>query len=118
MDNPGYTAQRVDAASNLCDIFLGIGNTGAAVERLWTGNEKIYAPAPASHHTRELNALINMGKITTLTTLRHPDPKLSFKMKVNVPGLQVLGSWKKLKIRKASEDMAPRLNFTSFIWNS
>ncbi|KAG5638213.1 hypothetical protein H0H81_001214 [Sphagnurus paluster] len=56
-----------------------------------------------------------MPKLDKVVSLRHPDPSVTAKLKVEHPELQVYGSWAKLSIKK-SGGMKARLAFTSFIW--
>jgi hypothetical protein len=113
LDSPELTLQRNIALARSSDLFKLLGNTGTAVDRrLNTSNESL----PNSHHTPELRGLHPPNTLLPLLSLRHPDPSLTPKMKVMVPALQVLGSWKKLVLKKKNE-LKPRLGFTSFIWN-
>jgi hypothetical protein len=95
------------------ELFKHLENTGTAVDRRWnTSNESL----PANHHTPELRRLHPENSLFSLLSLRHPDPSLTPSMKVMMPTLQVLGSWKKLVLGRKNE-VKPRLGFTSFIWN-
>jgi hypothetical protein len=112
LDLPDITLQRNIALARSSDLFKLLGNTGTAVDRRWnTGNESL-----PERHTAELRNLHPDNTLIPLLTLRHPDPSLTPKMTVTIPALQVLGSWKKLVVRKKNE-LKPRLGFTSFIWN-
>lgn len=50
-----------------------------------------------------------------LLQFRHPDPGLVHKARVNHASLQVLGSWRKLKTKKAGGP-GNRMSFSAFIW--
>jgi len=70
-----------------------------------------------THVTPEIEKIRDTDELTELTKLRHPDPSLTHKLKVQFPELQVLGSWKKLTLLKKG-GMKARLAFSSFIWKS
>jgi hypothetical protein len=70
-----------------------------------------------THVTPEVEEICDEKDLRELTKLRHPDPSLTHKLKIQFPELQVLGSWKKLTLLKKG-GMKARLAFSSFIWNS
>ncbi|KAH9942131.1 uncharacterized protein BXZ73DRAFT_40844 [Epithele typhae] len=53
-------------------------------------------------------------KLEDLTALRHPDPGLVTQQEIKDPRLQLMGSWKKIRVK----GIAPRQGFASFVWNS
>ena len=96
------------------DVFEMLGNTGTATDKRW--NIGVETMDEQRHLTPEVTKVRNMGKVYELLSLRHPDPKLTATLKVEYPELQVLGSWKKLNVRKKGA-MKPRLGSASFVWN-
>jgi hypothetical protein len=80
------------------DIFEILGNTGIATDKRW--NIGVESMDERRHMTPEVNKIRNMGKLYKLLSLRHPEPKLTASLKVEHPELQVLGSWKKLSVRR------------------
>ncbi|KAL0961429.1 hypothetical protein HGRIS_006375 [Hohenbuehelia grisea] len=94
------------------DIFLSLGNSGTAVwQRYWTN----YPRAPMTHISPQALEVYNQTKLNEIIRIRHPDPALTPSLKVTVPSLQVLGSWKKLDAKKMN-GLMQRLSFSTFIW--
>ncbi|KAF8965649.1 hypothetical protein BDZ97DRAFT_1811650 [Flammula alnicola] len=113
LDLPQLTKEIVKALALSSDVFATLGNTGTAADRRWnTGVETL----DERHLTPEVKKLRNVGKLYELISLRHPDPSLTATVEVKDPELQVLGSWKKVSVRRQGA-MKPRLAFASFIWN-
>ncbi|KIM45748.1 hypothetical protein M413DRAFT_442358 [Hebeloma cylindrosporum] len=115
LDLPDITKQIVTMLALTSDIFEMLGNTGTATDKRW--NIGVESLDEQKHMTPEVQKIRNMGKLYELVSLRHPDPKLTATLKVEYPELQVLGSWKKVHVRKRGA-MKPRLASASFIWNS
>ncbi|KDR67045.1 hypothetical protein GALMADRAFT_232263 [Galerina marginata CBS 339.88] len=113
LELPPLTKQIVTSLVLASEIFEKLGNTGSAVDRRWNLGVEFMG---ARHMTPEVVALRDLKKLDRLTSLRHPDPKLTADLKVDHPELQVLGSWKKVYVKKKGP-MKPRLAFSSFIWN-
>ncbi|KAF8965646.1 hypothetical protein BDZ97DRAFT_1811635 [Flammula alnicola] len=114
-ENVDFTVQYAKARAAAGDIFLELGNTGTTVHRRWTAQEMI----PTSHNIREpriLRTILSRGGTKHLISFRHPDPQLVHKITVTDPSLQLLGSWKKMKIKKAGGP-GRRMGFSSFIWD-
>jgi hypothetical protein len=86
------------------------------MHRRWVANTSI-VNMPASHKTPRITAEANMEAAADLTQLRHPDPALTPKLELKVPGLQVLGSWAKIPVKSPARVLM-RFGFTSFIWKS
>ncbi|KAF9465693.1 hypothetical protein BDZ94DRAFT_1296211 [Collybia nuda] len=116
LDLPELTYQRLRACSISSDIFLSLGNTGAAMQRLWNANSSTLGLPPA-HHTPRIRTKKDREKIATLITLRHPDPSLTSSLTLKDPSLQVRGSWLKLHIKNQLRTLS-RFSFATFIWNS
>ena len=104
------------------DIFMELGNTGAATHRHWSGLQSTLGAmentSPADIQRAHLDALTKEGPNTMfdLVPLRHPDPMLVVKQEIKCPRLQVMGSWK--KITNISKGVGPRQGFSSFVWKS
>lgn len=96
------------------DVFEMLGKTGTATEKRW--NIGVENMDDKRHLTPDVRKIRNMEKVYELLSLRYPDPKLTATLQVEYPELQVLGSWKKLNVRKKGA-MKPRLASASFIWN-
>lgn len=113
-DNVGISVQYARARATASDIFLSLGNTASAVHRRWTAQNMI----PESHGQRKpaiWHNILLRGAIQTLLQFRHPDPALVHKGRVNYASLQVLGSWRKLKMKKTGGP-GNRMSFSAFIW--
>ncbi|TFK44026.1 hypothetical protein BDQ12DRAFT_701677 [Crucibulum laeve] len=110
-DSTEFVRQYVKALAAASDIYLSLGNTGSAVHRRWTANECV----SYKHRTSEIQKVLNTSKTNEIIQLRHPDPKLCANLEVKEPELQLLGSWKKIKVKKA-EGPGRRMTFSSFIW--
>ncbi|KAI0088055.1 hypothetical protein BDY19DRAFT_994473 [Irpex rosettiformis] len=110
-----YYRQRIMAYNVASDLFLELGNTGAAVHRKWNANT-FAVSAPSFLNSRALRALVPRSDVTSLTRYRHPDPDVVAKQEVKCKELQVRGSWQKLPVPKAS-NIASRRGFASFVWN-
>ena len=110
-----YYRQRVMAYNVAADLFLELGNTGAAVHRKWNAKTTVVGVPP---HIRSggLRRLIPESAVIPLTRYRHPDPKVVATQEVKCEELQVRGSWQKIHIPKAV-NIAARLGFASFVWN-
>ncbi|KDR67041.1 hypothetical protein GALMADRAFT_232259 [Galerina marginata CBS 339.88] len=112
-DNVNVSVQFAKARALAGKAFLALGNTGTAVHRRWTGHGLI--PEFQEREEPEITHILSMDETRTLAQLRHPDPKLSHLGKVDSPSLQVMGSWMKLKVKKAGGP-GRRMTFSSFIW--
>ncbi|KAH9941166.1 uncharacterized protein BXZ73DRAFT_98379 [Epithele typhae] len=64
----------------------------------------------------DLESLVERGpyKLEDLTALRHPDPALVTQQEIKYPRLQLMGSWKKIRVK----GIAPRQGVASFVWNN
>lgn len=111
-----FSVQYAKARAAAAAAFLSFGNTGTAVHRRYTATLMI----PQDHQRREpaiSRTILHRGGTQTLTTLRHPDPMMVHRHKITQPSLQLLGSWKKLKVNKGScAGPGRRMSFSTFIW--
>ncbi|CAA7271088.1 unnamed protein product [Cyclocybe aegerita] len=106
---PQLTKELVTAHALASDVFELLGNTSMAVDRRYNiGVESIITP--------EATRIRDTGKLFRITSLRHPDPSLTASARVTSPELQVMGTWRKVHVRKKGP-MKPRLGFAGFIWN-
>ncbi|KAJ7744035.1 hypothetical protein DFH07DRAFT_890558 [Mycena maculata] len=106
-----FYLQRLRARVTSEKIFRDLGNTGAANERRW------HSTTLVPHHieTPEMRKIHPIRQNDPVYELRHPDPKLVATLTVTDPALQVLGSWKKIPIKKGS-GMTSRMGFASFVF--
>ncbi|KAF8883072.1 hypothetical protein CPB84DRAFT_1713436 [Gymnopilus junonius] len=114
-DSTSVSVQFAKARVKAADLFLSLGNTGTAVHRRWATQEFI----PESHKERErgiTRSILKPGATSVLLQFRHPDPKFTRTAQVVNPSLQVLGSWKKMKVKKTGGP-GRRMTFSSFIWD-
>ncbi|KAF8962983.1 hypothetical protein BDZ97DRAFT_1064881 [Flammula alnicola] len=112
-DNVNISIQFARARALAANIFLDIFNTGVVLHRRWRGNKLI----PASHKlvVPEITRTIMAGlALRGLFHFRHPDPMID--QRIRDPSLQVLGSWRKLKVKKVGGP-GRRMNFSGFIWD-
>ena len=116
-ENVQFSVQYAKARAAAAAAFLSFGNTGTAVHRRYTATLMI----PRDHQRREpaiSRTILHRGGTQTLTTLRHPDPMMVHRHKITQPSLQLLGSWKKLKINKGSSaGPGRRMSVSTFIWD-
>ena len=113
-DNARISVQYARAQATASDIFLSLGNTATAVNKRWIAHNII----PDSHEQKEPDIprrILNRGATQALLQFRHPDPALVHKARVNHASLQILGSWRKLKMKKAGGP-GNRMSFSAFIW--
>ncbi|KAH8077510.1 hypothetical protein BXZ70DRAFT_902237 [Cristinia sonorae] len=108
--------QRITALSNMCDIFLRLGNTSQAVSCKWASHT-LSVSAPPMVDSRPLRAMVDQDKMRSLTKLKHPDAALSPKLKIQNADMQVMGSWQKIVVPK-SKNILPRMGFCKFVWKS
>lgn len=109
------SVQYAKAAAEVATIFKDLGNTGTAVHRRWAAEMLI----PSNHRTREPaidRTILKEDATRALTQFRHPDPAMVHRSQVVDPSLQLLGSWKKLKVKK-SAGPGRRMGFSGFIWD-
>lgn len=97
------------------EIFLDIGNTGTSVQRRLFGHLAATS-MPSNLDEALVRKQAPIDSIIDFTKLRHPEPQLSGKLTMQRDALQVLGSWKKVAISKASS-LPQRSGFASFVWN-
>ncbi|KIM45738.1 hypothetical protein M413DRAFT_346174 [Hebeloma cylindrosporum] len=108
-DNVGISVQYARS-----DVFLALGNSASAVHRRWTAQNMI----PAAHKKKEEGiprTILHRGTTQVLLQFRHPDPMFVHNGRVNDASLQILGSWRKLKTKKAGGP-GNRMSFSAFIW--
>lgn len=109
---------RLSALVLASDIFLGLGNTGAAVHRRWTADIALNTiPDGPSINKWPLKQIAPHGAALVLLQFRHPDPNRSAKLTLKNPDLQVSGSWQKIQLKKPGT-IQPKLGFASFVWKS
>jgi hypothetical protein len=95
----------------MSDLFKYLGNTGMAA----LSRREFFLPD--SHKTPEIIEIHNERKLVELFKLRHPDPSIIAARQLVDPGLQVLGSWRRLFI-KNNGVMKSRFGSCSFIFES
>ncbi|KAI0075654.1 hypothetical protein K474DRAFT_1599470 [Panus rudis PR-1116 ss-1] len=109
---------RVRAFRIASDVFLAIGNTGAATHRRHYGCEIAKKHSNSTSPTASaLKREIPQGSLPVLYQFKHPDPNLIKNIDKRNDELQVLGSWQKAEIPR-DKSIPPRLGFGSFVWNS
>ncbi|KAJ7478903.1 hypothetical protein FB451DRAFT_1131191 [Mycena latifolia] len=112
--SPDYYFERTTTLCLASEVFLAVGNTGAAVHRRWLADE-ILADLPArlkTAQTLKLTPLLG----SDISALRHPDPKTAPALSVEQPSLQMCGSWKKLTVAK-SASFVPRMRCAVFAFD-
>ncbi|KAH9836148.1 uncharacterized protein C8Q71DRAFT_760870 [Rhodofomes roseus] len=109
-----FYMQRIRALVGVADMYVHLGNTGAAAHRRSTADALI-KHAPAGVNTRALRVLCPIYLLNAVTQFRHPDPELLKQWEPLNEDLQVRGSWQRMKI---SRNILPRMSFASFIWQS
>lgn len=117
IDLPDLTFRRTVGLCLASEIFLSLGNTGTGVHRRWIACTSTINLS-AKHRTPELKRLVDTRAVGKLTELRHPDPQQIPKVDLQVPGLQIRGSWAKLNVGKSGGVTGGRESFSSFIWKS
>ncbi|KAF8804270.1 hypothetical protein BYT27DRAFT_7069042, partial [Phlegmacium glaucopus] len=113
-DNAELAIQYATAYATASKSFLVMGNTGAAVHRRWSAQVDI-PDSQQSQAPQIMNTILGGADTQNIVKLRHPDPVLVQKAAITEPSLQVLGSWKKIKVKRAGGP-GRRLGFSSFIW--
>ncbi|KAJ3491939.1 hypothetical protein NLI96_g355 [Meripilus lineatus] len=109
--------QQVVAMTSASQIFLKLGNTGAAVHRQKNAlTTALLLPEDkgSPKFLRRKRALEDEAR--DLWTLRHPDPKF-LQLGLQDSELQVLGSWKKIELSKAN-NLTARYSVGTFVWRS
>jgi hypothetical protein len=114
---PEVTFRRVSAHAAAAEIFISLGNTAAALQKLWAAGTS-YASTSDAHRTPRIMDAANQSGIVALSQLRHPDASLTAKMEIKDPSLSVLGSWLKISVKAPPSKILHRYSFSSFIWKS
>ncbi len=70
------------------DVYLRLGNTGAAVHRKWNMRTTL-SSLPEGINRQDLDTLLPALAIWDISKFRHPDPKLSAKLLPRDDSLQV-----------------------------
>lgn len=112
-----FVIQHIGALSLASDIFLKLGNTGAAIHRKKVAFT-VAAAFPEIHNSQNINRQKDtlQNECMELWKLRHPDPKF-LQLGLQHSELQVLGSWKKIELSRAN-NIHSRYGFGSFVWRS
>lgn len=76
-------------------------------DRVWAAHKKKEEGIPRT--------ILHRGTTQVLLQFRHPDPMFVHNGRVNDASLQILGSWRKLKTKKAGGP-GNRMSFSAFIW--
>lgn len=96
-------------------MFLDLGNTGNATSDAWAVQrialESIFS-------SPKIEQIKSEADIRTFSSFRHPNPTDRDKLKVTHPGLQIRGSWKRLKHRGTGPSPAGRCFHSAFIWRN
>lgn len=100
----------------MCELFLKLGNTGAAAQRRWLASTSIVSLPEGDEGKKAAEGMNETIDLVKLLRMRHPDPKFSAKLELQNPDLQVRGSWAKIEIPK-EKSIQPRCGFASFVWN-
>ncbi|KAI0063847.1 hypothetical protein BV25DRAFT_1899069 [Artomyces pyxidatus] len=92
LQHQDYLRYRLAAMARASDIFLALGNTGAAVHRLWMAKSNMVSVPDFSPtlDKRPLEKLVPIGRVCERAALRHPEPKLTAQLTVSEPALQAL----------------------------
>ncbi|KAI0314162.1 hypothetical protein OF83DRAFT_1138114 [Amylostereum chailletii] len=110
-----FTA-RLSGLTRASNIFLKLGNTAAAVHRLHIAITLETHGKAAGLDPARLDEPGRMERYAKMAKLRHPEPRLTDTLELQDPNLQILGSWRKLEVKK-TKMIAPRQGFASFVWN-
>ncbi|KAJ7082935.1 hypothetical protein B0H15DRAFT_852091 [Mycena belliarum] len=109
-----YHFQRLRARVIAQRVFRELGNTGAANERRWH-TTTLATLVPKDMETPRIRKIHPTIKLDPVYRLRHPDPALVATLAVVDPASQVLGSWKKVVLKK-SGGITSRMGFASFVF--
>ena len=77
----------------------------------------VTAPQAAPIRNDEFVVKADPGYAAWLSKYRHPDPQLVAKLEVKNERLQLLGSWRKIELKK-SVKITQRMGFACFVWQS
>ncbi|KAI0075656.1 hypothetical protein K474DRAFT_1646268 [Panus rudis PR-1116 ss-1] len=114
--SPEFVIQRGRGLVQASELFLKLGNTGAAVHRKYMASISIIN-LPDNDSARKAVLKMNpTNAMFRLLSTRHPDPRLSAKLEIKNPDLQIRGSWCKIEIPR-EKVIQPRYGFASFVWN-
>ncbi|KAJ7640081.1 hypothetical protein DFH06DRAFT_1053126 [Mycena polygramma] len=92
-------------------IFRALGNTAAANERRLVATMLV----PQDLVTPQMREIHPIIRDDPVFKLRHPDPALVASLELTDPSLQVLGSWRKVPLKKVG-GITSRSNFASFVF--
>jgi hypothetical protein len=117
LDLPEITFRRVSGHATMAEIFISLGNTATAFQRLWAG-VATYANMSDRHKSPRIMDAANQEGIVALSQLRHPDASLIAKLEIKDPCLSMLGSWLKIPVKAPPSKIMHRYSCSSFIWKS
>ena len=111
-----YFSARVLALKQAYDIFLELGNTGLAIERLSAAQTLAHVTIPSYlDPAKSLASMVDKDEVLEAWKLRHPDPVLLQATLLKDEKLQVHGSWRKVKLKR-SGGIQSRMGFASFVY--
>ncbi len=112
-----FHRQRLLGLLTASDVFLKLGNTGAAAYCRNLGNDLIKSLPSRTDQYALRQEVLPLSTWHATTEMRHPDPSIHRSASVTEPALQVRGAWQKLKIQVASK-IASRMAHACFIYKS
>ncbi|KAI0312653.1 hypothetical protein OF83DRAFT_1176437, partial [Amylostereum chailletii] len=116
--SPLFIQLRLVSYASMASYFQGLGNNGSVSHRLFSATQFSGSLGPdAKYDSAVVHGVLKAIQRCAPPSCRYPEPTLSATVEVADPSLQILGSWKKLHIKK-TPGFVPRENFASFIWKS
>ncbi|KAM5541680.1 hypothetical protein V8D89_004661 [Ganoderma adspersum] len=107
---------RLLALLTASDVFLKLGNTGAAAYVRNLGNDLISSLSEGDQYVLRQEVL-PQSTWRAAMQCRHPDPSIHRNHQITQPTLQVRGSWQKLKVAVHSR-ISSRMAHACFIYKS
>ncbi|RDB31086.1 hypothetical protein Hypma_000053 [Hypsizygus marmoreus] len=112
---PEFIVQKTLTDVITANVYLELGNTGAATARRWYGMTSINTLPDSLRIPAE--QILPTAKVNELIHLKHPDPKLVPSINIKCDRLQVCGSWKKINIKKPG-GVTARTGSAYFVYDS
>ncbi|KAI0659951.1 hypothetical protein C8Q70DRAFT_105866 [Cubamyces menziesii] len=112
-----FHRQRLLGLVTASDIFLKLGNTGAAAYCRNVGSDLLKALPSRIDELSLRREVLPISSVVAVSTLRHPDPSLYRSMEIKDSNLQVRGSWQRLKWADSSR-LTSRMAHAAFIYKS
>ncbi|KAL1746866.1 hypothetical protein HDZ31DRAFT_12342, partial [Schizophyllum fasciatum] len=115
---PELIVQYCVALDLMSDIFLGLGNSGNAMNTLTKGIRETCNIKGDFRRRADFKAATSVEKQAKLAQMRHPDP-VARPTGVMDPRMQVYGSWTRLHAKRpVKKELMERQGHTCFIWKS